>query len=196
MIVGLTGGIASGKSTVSSIFASLGAEIVDADKVARELSDLKENKDKMVEIFGKEILDCNGEIVREKMREKAFENRELLKRLNALLHPQVIKYFTDKKNSLNKGRIIIFDIPLLFESHVEYLCDKIVVVVVPREVQVKRIMTRDGSSKELAQKIIDAQFPQKYKEEHADIVIDNSCSLDELNKKVKAVYEELIDNER
>lgn len=196
MIVGLTGGIASGKSTVSSIFASLGAEIVDADKVARELSDLKENKDKMVEIFGKEILDCNGEIVREKMREKAFENRELLKRLNALLHPQVIKYFTDKKNSLNKGRIIIFDIPLLFESHVEYLCDKIVVVVVPREVQVKRIMARDGSSKELAQKIIDAQFSQKYKEEHADIVIDNSCSLDELNKKVKAVYEELIDNER
>ena len=97
MIVGLTGGIASGKSTVSNLFRKYGIEIVDADKVAKEVSEKKESIEKISNIFGKDILDSDGKIVREKLREKAFKNRELLQELNKIIHPQVMEYFKRKK---------------------------------------------------------------------------------------------------
>ena len=196
MIVGLTGGIASGKSTVSSILREKGLEIVDADKIAKLISSEKENIDKIVEIFGKDIIGEDGVIVRERLRKKAFENKNLLVKLNALIHPQVIEYFENKKNETPEKKVVIFDVPLLFESHLDTLCDKIVVVAVSKEIQILRIMTRDGSSRELASKIIETQFPLEYKVEHADIIIENNGTLDELEAKVEKVYKQLIDNVR
>lgn len=196
MIVGLTGGIASGKSTVSSIFEEHGLEIVDADKIAKIISSEKKNTDKIAEIFGADILGDNGSILREKLRKKAFENRDLLIKLNAVIHPQVIEYFQNKKRETPQKKVVIFDVPLLFEAHLDILCDKIVVVAVSRETQISRIMKRDGNSSELATKIIESQFPLKYKVEHADIVIENNGTLDELKAKVEEVYRELTDNVR
>lgn len=183
MIIGLTGGIASGKSTVSGIFKELGLKIVDADKVAKEISETTESIKKIIEIFGNDIVDEKGSIVREKLREKAFENRELLQELNKIIHPKVIDYFFKKKEENKKNEIIIFDIPLLYEAKMEYLCDKIIVVGVSVEKQIERVMERDGSSEEIAKKIIANQMSLEEKLKRADIVIMNNDTLDSLRKK-------------
>lgn len=191
MIVGLTGGIASGKSTVSNLFREYGIEIVDADKVAKEVSEKKESIEKISNIFGKDILDSDGKIVREKLREKAFKNRELLQELNKIIHPQVMEYFKRKKEENSKDEILIFDIPLLYEAKMEYLCDKIIVVGVDVQKQIRRVVARDGSSEELAKKIIFNQMPLDEKIKKADIVIMNDGTLDELEAKVMKIYREL-----
>lgn len=191
MIVGLTGGIASGKSTVSNLFRKYGIEIVDADKVAKEVSEKKESIEKISNIFGKDILDSDGKIVREKLREKAFKNRELLQELNKIIHPQVMEYFKRKKEENSKDEILIFDIPLLYETKMEYLCDKIIVVGVDVQKQIRRVVARDGSSEELAKKIIFNQMPLDEKIKKADIVMMNDGTLDELEAKVMKIYREL-----
>ena len=191
MIVGLTGGIASGKSTVSNLFRKYGIEIVDADKVAKEVSEKKESIEKISNIFGKDILDSDGKIVREKLREKAFKNRELLQELNKIIHPQVMEYFKRKKEENSKDEILIFDLPLLYEAKMEYLCDKIIVVGVDVQKQIRRVVARDGSSEELAKKIIFNQMPLDEKIKKADIVIMNDGTLDELEAKVMKIYREL-----
>lgn len=191
MIVGLTGGIASGKSTVSNLFRKYGIEIVDADKVAKEVSEKKESIEKISNIFGKDILDSDGKIVREKLREKAFKNREVLQELNKIIHPQVMEYFKRKKEENSKDEILIFDIPLLYETKMEYLCDKIIVVGVDVQKQIRRVVARDGSSEELAKKIIFNQMPLDEKIKKADIVIMNDGTLDELEAKVMKIYREL-----
>ena len=191
MIVVLKGGIASGKSTVSNLFRKYGIEIVDADKVAKEVSEKKESIEKISNIFGKDILDSDGKIVREKLREKAFKNRELLQELNKIIHPQVMEYFKRKKEENSKDEILIFDIPLLYEAKMEYLCDKIIVVGVDVQKQIRRVVARDGSSEELAKKIIFNQMPLDEKIKKADIVIMNDGTLDELEAKVMKIYREL-----
>lgn len=191
MIVGLTGGIASGKSTVSNLFRKYGIEIVDADKVAKEVSEKKESIEKISSIFGKDILDSDGKIIREKLREKAFKNRELLQELNKIIHPQVMEYFKRKKEVNSKDEILIFDIPLLYEAKMEYLCDKIIVVGVDVQKQIRRVVARDGSSEDLAKKIISNQMPLDEKIKKADIVIMNDGTLDELEAKVMKIYREL-----
>lgn len=191
MIVGLTGGIASGKSTVSNIFRELGVEIVDADRVAKDISEKKESVERIANIFGRDILDSEGKIVREKLREKAFKNRELLQELNKIIHPQVIEYFEKKRVETDREEIKIFDIPLLFETKMEYLCDKIVVVGLDTQKQIERVMSRDGSSEELAKKIIANQMSLEEKIKRADIVIMNDGTLEELKDKVLDIYRKL-----
>jgi dephospho-CoA kinase len=188
MIVGLTGGIASGKSTVSKFFKQLGLEVLDADELVKEVSQKEETINRIAEVFGKDILDSKGKIIREKLREKAFGNRELLKKLNEIIHPQVIEIFVKKKKETPQDSIVIFDIPLLYEAKMENLCDKIIVVYIKRELQVKRVIERDKNSRELAEKIIDAQMPLGDKVERADIIINNNSTLEDLKNHVNVVY--------
>lgn len=195
MIVGLTGGIASGKSTVSGVLKELGIEIVDADLVAKSISEEKEVINEIVKIFGTDILAVDGKIIREKLREKAFKNRELLQKLNGIIHPKVIEYFENKRERNRKDEIVIFDIPLLYETKLEYLCDKIVVVGLEKEKQIERVMLRDGSSREIAEKIIDVQMSLEEKMKRADIIIMNDGTLEELKNRVIEVFKN-IKNER
>lgn len=188
MIVGLTGGIASGKSTVSRFFKELGLEVLDADKVVKEVSQKKDTVDRIAEVFGKDILDKEGNLIREKLREKAFEDKKLLKKLNGIIHPQVIEIFVEKKRETPEESIVIFDIPLLYEAEMENLCDKIIVVYVERELQIKRVIERDSNSRELAEKIIDAQMVLEEKAKRADIVINNNSTLEDLKNQVNMVY--------
>lgn len=188
MIVGLTGGIASGKSTVSRFFKELGLEVLDADEVVKEVSQKKDIVDRIVEVFGKDILDKEGNLIREKLREKAFEDKKLLKKLNGIIHPQVIEIFVEKKKETPEESIVIFDIPLLYEAEMENLCDKIIVVYVERELQIKRVIERDRNSRELAEKIIDAQMVLEEKAKRADIVINNNGTLEDLKNQVNVVY--------
>lgn len=188
MIVGLTGGIASGKSTVSNYFREFGAEVLDADVVAKELSEKEENVAKIIEIFGNEILDENGNISRKKMRERAFLEKDKLKQLNELLHPQVIEVFKNKKENTKEYEIVIFDIPLLFEAGMENLCDTVIVVYISKRVQLERMMKRDRHGIDLAERIIESQMSMSDKIDKADIIINNNCTLEDLKNNVNVVY--------
>ena len=186
MIVGLTGGIASGKSTVSNYFREFGAEVLDADVVAKELSEKEENVAKIIEIFGNEIL--NGNISRKKMRERAFLEKDKLKQLNELLHPQVIEVFKNKRENTKEDEIVIFDIPLLFEAGMESLCDTVIVVYISKRVQLERMMKRDRHGIDLAERIIESQMSMSDKIDKADIIINNNCTLEDLKNNVNVVY--------
>lgn len=188
MIVGLTGGIASGKSTVSNYFREFGAEVLDADVVAKELSEKKENVAKIIEIFGNEILDENGNISRKKMRERAFLEKDKLKQLNELIHPQVIEVFKNKRENTKEDEIVIFDIPLLFEAGMENLCDTVIVVYISKRVQLERMMKRDRHGIDLAERIIESQMSMSDKIDKADIIINNNCTLEDLKNNVNVVY--------
>ena len=188
MIVGLTGGIASGKSTVSNYFREFGAEVLDADVVAKELSEKEENVAKIIEIFGNEILDENENISRKKMRERAFLEKDKLKQLNELLHPQVIEVFKNKKENTKEDEIVIFDIPLLFEAGMENLCDTVIVVYISKRVQLERMMKRDRHGIDLAERIIESQMSMSDKIDKADIIINNNCTLEDLKNNVNVVY--------
>lgn len=191
MIIGLTGGIASGKSTVSNFFKELGVEIVDADIVAREISERKATIDEICNIFGRDILDENGKIVRGKLRERVFQDRELVQKLNSIIHPQVIEYFKERRERNRRDELLIFDIPLLYEAKMDALCDKVIVVGVDRKKQIERVIQRDGSSEEVARNIIANQMSLDDKIKRADIVIMNDGTLEELKGKVLKVYKEL-----
>lgn len=191
MIIGLTGGIASGKSTVSNFFKELGVKVIDADIVAREISERKATIDEICNIFGRDILDENGRIVREKLRERVFQDKRLVQKLNSIIHPQVIEYFKERKDENREDELLIFDVPLLYEAKMDTLCDKVIVVGVDRKKQIERVIQRDGSSEEVARNIIANQISLDDKIKRADIVIMNDGTLEELKGKVLKVYKEL-----
>ena len=191
MIIGLTGGIASGKSTVSNFFKELGVEIVDADIVAREISERKATIDEICNIFGRDILDENGKIVRGKLRERVFQDKRLVQKLNSIIHPQVIEYFKERKDENREDELLIFDVPLLYEAKMDTLCDKVIVVGVDRKKQIERVIQRDGSSEEVARNIVANQMPLEDKIKRANFVIMNDGTLEELKGKVLKVYKEL-----
>ncbi|MDO5789451.1 MAG: dephospho-CoA kinase [Fusobacterium sp.] len=191
MIIGLTGGIASGKSTVSNFFKELGVEIVDADIVAREISERKATIDEICNIFGRDILDENGRIVREKLRERVFQDKRLVQKLNSIIHPQVIEYFKERKDENREDELLIFDVPLLYEAKMDTLCDKVIVVGLDKKKQIERVVQRDGSSEEVAKNIVANQMPLEDKIKRANFVIMNDGTLEELKGKVLKVYKEL-----
>ncbi|WP_319204202.1 dephospho-CoA kinase [uncultured Ilyobacter sp.] len=189
MIIGLTGGIASGKSTVSKILDEMGIRVVDADIVAREVMESKEVIKKISDEFGENILDSEGELDRSKLREMVFSSKSRVKILNSIVHPSVIDRFkNEREKSMRTREVLVFDIPLLFEAKMENLCDKVIVVYVDSETQIKRVMERDGSKRETALNIIKNQMSLSEKLEKADIKIKNDGTIEELEKKIKEVF--------
>lgn len=191
MIAGLTGGIASGKTTVSNIFKEFGIKIADADLVAKEISERADVVKETAEIFGREILAADGKIDRAKLKEIVFSDKEKLSKLNGIIHPKVIDEFKKIKENTDKNDIIIFDVPLLFETELDKMCDTVILVYVDRDTQIKRMFERDGISEELAVKIINSQMSLEEKIAKSKICIENSGTLHELRKKVEDVYGEL-----
>ncbi len=191
MIAGLTGGIASGKSTVSSIFRSFGVEIADADITAKKISEREDVIQEIKKIFGKDVLSAEGQIDRVKLKEVVFSDKNKLVQLNNIIHPKVMEEFKKIKENTPKNDIIIFDIPLLFEAGMDKMCDTVILVYADRETQIERIKARDGVSRELAEKIIDAQMSLEDKKEKSDIHIENNGTQEELKKKVEDIYRKL-----
>lgn len=191
MIIGLTGGIASGKSTVSKMFGEMGAVIIDADIKAKEISQRDDVVDEMKNIFGSKILNKNGEIDRNKIKEIVFSDKEKLKMLNDLIHPKVIDEFKKIKENADKNDIIIFDIPLLFETGMDKMCDKIMLVFVDMNTQIKRMMERDNITEELAVKIINSQMSLEEKLKKSQIHIENNGTLENLRGKAEDIYRKL-----
>ncbi|MCT2194079.1 dephospho-CoA kinase [Paenibacillus sp. MB22_1] len=188
MNIGLTGGIATGKSTVSRLLAERGAAIIDADVIAREIMEPGHPVLAAVsERFGPGVLHPDGTLNRKKLGEIVFSNPEERKALEALTHPAIraeMKRRMEELEAADPHRLVVADIPLLYESGLDPLYDQIMVVYVPREVQLTRLMLRDGLSKEAAEQRISAQMDIEIKKERADILIDNSGGLEETKRQI------------
>ena len=196
MILGLTGGIASGKSTVSNIFKKYGIYIVDADKIAKELGNRKDVIDEIGKKISKTVIDENGIVDRAKLKEIVFSDKSKLEILNKIYHPKIREEFKKIKLNSSKNDIIIFDVPLLFETGMYTLCDKNILVYVNEDIQIERLIARDGITKELAKKIIDSQMSLDEKKSKSNILIENNDSLEELEKKVEMVYKKILEEIR
>ena len=190
MIIGLTGGIASGKSTVSKYLVEKGFKVYDADKIAKDISEKKLVQEEIIVTFGDKILGKNGNVDRKKLKEIVFGDKEKLKQLNAIIHPKVIDFYKELKEK-NTDEIIIFDVPLLFESGIDKFCDKILVVISDYEIQLNRIVERDKIDRDLAEKIIKSQLSNEERIKKADVVIENNSSLEDLFEKVERFCERI-----
>lgn len=170
----LTGGIATGKSTVANIFKGYGFEIIDADKIAHEMLDARHEK--ISELFGEAYVE-NKKVIRKKLGTLIFANKEEKLRLETLLHPLIYNEIAQQSRILEEiGGYYLVDIPLFFETN-RYPIKKSIVVYLPQRLQLKRLMKRDGSSNIEAQRRIDAQMNIEKKREKATYLIDNSKDL-------------------
>jgi dephospho-CoA kinase len=182
MIIGLTGSIASGKSTVSKMLKEKGFPIVDADEIARLV--VEPGSPVLVEIsriFGQEIVHNDGSLNREKLGARIFGNAEERQKLNSIIHPAIRKEMLRQKEQwISMGsNTVILDIPLLFESKLQSYVDKIIVVSVTPEIQKERLIARNVLSEEEADERIRSQLPIKEKELSADAVLRNNGTVEE-----------------
>jgi len=191
IIVGLTGSVGTGKSTVTNFFRELGAYIIDWDELAREVTrpHLRAWKE-IVEYFGKDFLNKDLTINRQKLAEIVFSDKEKVAKLNQIVHPEVFKEderITNEIKSLDPDALIIKDIPLLFELTRPIFLDKVVVVSASEQTQLRRLEEK-GMSREDAQSRIKSQLPLEEKIKSADFVINNDGPLEETKKQVEEIY--------
>ena len=187
-IVGITGLIASGKSTLSSYLKTFGYKIVDADTISRDIT--KKDKigyEKVVEKFGKDILSSNGEIDRAKLSNKVFNDKNALKKLNDTLHPLIFQEIDRQLDSYKDEKTVFLDAPLLFETKLNEKCDEVILVVCDEEVQISRIQLRDNKDYDSAKKVIDSQIGKKFKIEHSNYIIDNNCDIERFYLKADLI---------
>lgn len=190
-LIGLTGGIASGKSAVADRLAQLGADIIDTDQISREV--VAPGQPALVEIaehFGSEVISEDGSLNRAVVREKVFANPDERKWLEELLHP-LIRQTAMERAASSTASLAVLVVPLLFESGQYRQTDLNVVVDVSVEKQRERVLARDGVDAEQVEQILKAQMNRDARLEKADRVIDNSGTLDQLRAQVDALYAEL-----
>lgn len=186
-VIGLTGGIASGKSLVSRFFEKENVVVLDADKIYKNL--LKRNK-----IMYNEIKNAFSltELDLKTLSEIVFSNEEKLKVLNSIAHPYVKKVMLERIQRLNKTeKLIVLDIPLLFEAKMENLCDKIICVYAEEKVQLERLLKRNDLSLDSALKRINSQMPLKEKCRLSDYIIDNSLDMDNTYRQFKIILSKI-----
>jgi dephospho-CoA kinase len=195
LIVGLTGGVASGKTAVSQVLKEEGAYIIDADQIARELVQPHQPARKeLIRAFGQEILQEDGSIHRKKLARKVFADPEQRKRLNRILHPRIRKEMDRRAKEIGQGdpeAIVVIDGPLLVELGDHHKMDKLIVVTSTRSQQLERLKDRDGANREEALRMVSAQMPLEEKLKFADIVIRNEGSLEETKKRAREVFKVL-----
>lgn len=190
MIIGLTGSIASGKSTVSAMLKKLGYAIVDADEIARLVVEPGTSVMKNIgETFGEEVLNEDGSLNRETLGERIFGNVEEREKLNSIIHPAIREeMIKQKEEHLAAGaNTIIMDIPLLFESKLQSFVEKIIVVSVTPDVQAQRLIARNQLTEMDASKRISSQLPMEIKEAGADGVINNNGTVEETEKQLQMI---------
>jgi dephospho-CoA kinase len=190
--VGLTGGIGAGKSEVSARLAAQGAVVIDADAIAREVVEPgTEGLAEVVEAFGPEVLLPDGRLDRPRLGEIVFGDPELRGKLNAIVHPRVGARMAELEREAAPGAIVVHDVPLIAEGGRTDAYDLVVVVDAPPRVQVDRLVRRRGMTREQAKARMAAQAAREQRLAIADIVIDNSGSLTELDRQVGDLWAEL-----
>ncbi|HWJ83444.1 MAG TPA: dephospho-CoA kinase [Nocardioides sp.] len=192
MRVGLTGGIASGKSTVSAILAELGAVVIDGDQLAREVvAKGTPGLARVVEAFGPEVLTDDGELDRPKMGGIVFHDEARRRVLEGIVHPLVFERIVELEAGAAPGALVVHDIPLLAESGRADTFDAVIVVDVPEEVQVERMLRDRGWTETDARARIAAQASREQRRAIATYVIDNTGTVEQLRRRVAEVYAEL-----
>ncbi len=195
LLVGLTGGIASGKSLVTRVFRDLGASIIDADRIVHSLlSAGQEVCREVIEHFGSDIRLANGSVDRRKLGEIVFSRPDERLWLNRCVHPRVFEAYQIQVRHLRERQpraIVVFDAALLIEAGYHRHMDKLIVVYAKQKDQVKRLMERDRFTPEQALARISSQMPLDEKRTYADHVIENTGSRDEVESKAREVYEKL-----
>ena len=185
-IIGLTGGIATGKSTVSKMFQEKGIPVLDADIIAHEVMGKGTPVFKqIVETFGESVVLPNGELDRRKLGEIVFNDSYLREQLNRIVHPAVKDVMLERIRRIDpQVPLVILDVPLLFESGFDSICEQTIVVYTDEKTQLERLKHRNRLSTEDALKRIHAQMPLAEKIKRADVIIDNSRTIDETQKQV------------
>jgi len=192
LIVGLTGGIGSGKSTVAEAFRQLGIDTVDADQASRKVVEPgMPALAAIAEHFGGEIIQSDGNLDRAVLRQIIFTDPVQKQWLESLLHPLIRDWIVQQLQA-STSPYVILESPLLFETDQYQLVDKTVLVDVPVELQIERACARDDNQADQIQRIIDAQLPRQEKLSRADLVLDNSPPLDSLAQRVAALHKTLL----
>ena len=187
-IVGLTGGISSGKSTVSSYLKQLKIPVIDADEVARKV--VEPNSQGAIEIrktFGSDVFEEDGSLNRQRLGALIFSNAENRQKLDDLLQPLIkIMILDEIEEHRQKGEnMIVLDLPLLFEKQYEELCEEIIVVYIPKELQLERLMRRNQYTKQEALSRIDSQLSIEEKRKRATVLLDNQGTIQQLYQQVE-----------
>ena len=184
LVIGLTGGIGSGKSTVADIFAELGIPIIDMDRIARQIvAPGQPALQQIIHTFGENLIDADGQLNRQLLSTIIFDSAEKRHQLEAILHP-IIRQETERQLAELKAAYCIVVIPLLLESDQRALVDRILVVDTPESLQISRTMRRDGISASQVEKILASQVDRKSRLSAADDIINNAGGLDDLRQQV------------
>jgi dephospho-CoA kinase len=193
LLVGLTGGLASGKSTLASLLARRGAIVVDADELSRRaVAPGTPGLARIVDTFGREVLDASGSLDRAALAAVVFADREKRRVLESIVHPEVFRLLGRVVNGYRAtDAVVVFDAPLIVETGFHEACDLVVVVSSPLEAQVARVVRTREMSEDEARKRIASQAPPAERERHADIVIRNDGTLDQLEEHVESLWKEL-----
>ena len=196
LLVGLTGGVATGKSLVAGELERLGASVIDADAVAREVT-VKGSPvlAGIVRVFGPEVLNPDGTLDRRALGKVVFADREKLRLLNAVTHPEILRRIRERVEGLKKkakGPIIVINAALLIETGLHEEVDRVVVVHAERQRQVERAVRRDSISAKEAEERISSQMPMEGKMALADHLVDNNGTIEETLKAASRLYESLV----
>lgn len=192
LVIGLTGGIASGKSTISSILKAVGWPVIDADLIARQIvMPGSKGLEQIVNRFGPQMLNSNGTLDRKKLGKTVFDDPKKLSDLDKIEHPLIQEAIDSQLDEFKKQHlpVVVLDVPLLFETGMDEECDLTVLAVVDQATQLKRLMKRDQISKMDAVKKISSQMSLKEKMQRADVIIDNNGTLEQTRSQVA----ELVD---
>jgi dephospho-CoA kinase len=193
-VVALSGGIASGKSTIADLFAQLGVPVIDADLIARQVVQVGSDAfNQIVKHFSQEILLANGELDRSQLREIIFNNDHERLWLNHLLHP-IIQQETQKQIAMQSSIYVIWVVPLLIENNLHTLADRVLIIDAPESLQLVRLVKRDNISESLAKKMILSQVSLKKRLSYADDIIVNDDNLMSLTAQVNLLHQQYLDN--
>ena len=194
LVVGLTGNIASGKSTVARLFSERGATIIDSDVLARRAVEVGTPAfEEIVKRWGKDVISPDGQLDRAALRQRVFKNQDELEELNGIIHPEVNRLRTRLVDEARRrgDRIVVCDIPLLFERRLVDEFDRIVLVDAPRPTRLERLVRERNLRETEAMDMIAAQMPAELKRARADFVIDNVGTVLELEREVDRVWREV-----
>jgi dephospho-CoA kinase len=197
LILGITGNIASGKSTVARAFVNHGAVLVDADQLARDVvAPDSPVLQQLVAQFGMDILQENGELDRKRLGQIVFSDADARRQLNNIIHPAIARLAIERLTELKEQPgvpMVIYEAPLLFEAGAEGRVDQVLVVKIDPEIQLQRLMEREDLDEAAALQRITAQMPQQEKLARADYVIDNSGTVEEALLQVDELWQQILD---
>ena len=184
-ILGLTGGIACGKSTISAYLKEFGLPVIDADECSRVVVEKGSiGLEKLTEIFGNKILENDGTLNRKALGQIVFSDSEQLSLLNSVMEPLIREEISRRLNQENNADFVVLDAPLLIEQHYDKICDFIMTIDVPKKIQLERLIERDNLSEDEAKSRIESQLSSRERNGFADVVIDSSGTVEQTRKQV------------